>query len=205
MKKISLLIAMILCVTIGGVYAAWTYTNPSADITDINHEQLITIDAAKQEGAAGTYNIETNVTKMSIDQYGSNDGVHDFHKAMLNYATDDGEEAYVKFTLKLKENTGSDIFDTLVSKYSVAIVDVGGQYKGSDILVDLISGETEIEWEHDEVNDIYWYQVKLVDEVAINDFVLANKTEHTNFVNALARPVLVVNINDGIAASASNT
>lgn len=205
MKKISLLIAMILCVTIGGVYAAWTYTNPSADITDKNHEQLITIDAADQKGAAGVYKIETNVTKMSIDQYGTGDGSYDYHKAILNYTTNDSEEAYIKFTLDLEENTGNDIFDTLVSKYSVAIVDVGGQYNGTDIFVDLISGETEIDWEYDAVNDIYWYEVKLVNEVAINDFVLANKTEHTNFATALARPVLLVNINDGIAASASNT
>ncbi len=33
MKKLGLLIAMILCVTIGGVYATWTYTQ-NTDVAD---------------------------------------------------------------------------------------------------------------------------------------------------------------------------
>lgn len=78
MKKLSVLIALVLCVTIGGVYAAWTYTNPTADLTDRHFEQLITISAAIEEGAAGEYAIETNITGMSIDQTGTNSEDIDF-------------------------------------------------------------------------------------------------------------------------------
>ena len=112
MKKITVLLALIICVTVGSVYAAWIYTNPAADITDQLHKTLITISAATEEGAAGVYEIETNITAISIEQAGANAGV-DYHKAMLEYTTSDGDAPYVKFILKLKENTGADIFNTL--------------------------------------------------------------------------------------------
>jgi hypothetical protein len=66
---------------------------------------------------------------------------------MLNYTTSDGEAPYIKFTLKLKENTGSDIFNTLVSTYSIGVLDVATQYAGQDIFVDHKAGNTEIVWE----------------------------------------------------------
>lgn len=198
MKKLSLLIALILCVTIGGVYAAWTYTNPAADITDERIEQLITISTATEQGAAGTYDIETNVTGMSIEQLGTNNDGKDFHTAVLEYTTNDNEAPYVKFTLKLQENTGSDIFNTLKSKYSIEVVDVADTYGGQNIFADAVSGETEIAWEYDSANDIYHFTVQLEDEISINNFVLASKTEHTAFTTALGRPVLEVKITDGI-------
>lgn len=204
MKKLSVLIALVLCVTIGGVYAAWTYTNPDADITDRHFEQLITISAATEEGAAGAYAIETNITGMSIDQTGTNSNGDDFHKAVLNYTTSDGETPYIRFTLKLKENTGSDIFNTLTSKYSIAVVDVVSQYDSKDIFVDKKAGDTVIDWQYDSANDIYYYQITGMDaEIALNEFTLSSKPEHTAFTAALGRPVLEVKITDG-TAPASN-
>ncbi len=203
MKKLSALIAMILCVTIGGVYAAWTYTNPNADITDKNFEQLITISEATESGAAGTYAIETNITKMSIEQTGTNSNGTDFHKAVLEYTTSDGETPYVKFTLKLQENTGSDIFETLTSTYSITVEDVVSQYNSKDIFIDNFPNKTEIEWKYDSVNDIYYYIIEDIStEIALNDFILSSKPEHTAFSTALGRPVLMVTISDGVTPQA---
>ena len=214
MKKLSLLIAMVLCVTIGGVYAAWTYTNPAADITDQRIGQLITISTATEQGAAGTYAIETNVTGMSIEQLGTNDDGKDFHTAVLEYTTKDGAAPYVKFTLKLQENTGSDIFDEsnpnkLVSTYSISVVDVASTYNDpnddsqdpKDIFLDE-KGETVIVWEYDSANDIYHFTVQLENEIALNNFVLASKGEHTLFTKALGSPVLEVKLSDGITPQA---
>ena len=201
MKKITVLLALIICVTVGSVYAAWTYTNPAADITDQLHKTLITIDAATEEGAAGTYAIDTNITAISIDQAGANSNGDDFHKAMLNYTTSDGQAPYVKFTLTLKNNTGSDIFNTLTSTYKIGIEDVAGQYNGQDIFIDKIAGEKVIEWAPGEEVDTYVCTVELDDEIALNDFVLASKGEHTAFTAALGNPVLAVKISDGIVPS----
>ncbi len=205
MKKLSLLIALVLCLTIGGVYAAWIYTNPAADITDQKFEQLITISTATEEGAAGTYAIETNITAITIDQKGTNNEGLDYHTAMLNYTTSDGEAPYIKFTLKLKENTGSDIFDTLESTYSIDVLDVAGQYGSKDIFIDHKAGNTEIVWEYDSVNDIYHFTITdMATEITLNDFVLASKGEHTAFSAALGRPVLEVKISDGTEPQIQN-
>ena len=203
MKKLSVLIALVLCVTIGGVYAAWTYTNPDADITDRHFNQLITISAAVEEGAAGAYAIETNITGMSIDQTGTNSDGVDFHKAVLNYTTSDSETPYIRFTLKLKENTGSDIFNTLESKYSVDVVDVN-TYKGNPIFNDSKAGETVIDWEYDSVNDIYYYEITdMSTEITLSDIVLPSKPDHTAFSAALGRAVLEVKISDGIVPTSN--
>jgi len=200
MKKLSVLIALVLCVTIGGVYAAWTYTNPDADITDRHFNQLITISAATQEGAAGEYAIETNITGMSIDQKGTNSESVDFHKAVLNYTTSDGETPYIKFTLRLKENTGSDIFSTLDSTYSIAVIGTQN-YNGSPIFSDNNPNTEEIVWVYDDANDIYYYEITdMATEFTLNDIVLPSKADHTAFTTALGNAVLEVKISDGITA-----
>ena len=54
MKKLGLLIAMILCVTIGGVYAAWVYPQ-SDDVADVTHHTILTLPDATFSGTYGTY------------------------------------------------------------------------------------------------------------------------------------------------------
>lgn len=198
MKKLSVLIALVLCVTIGGVYAAWTYTNPKADITDMQTGVLINISAATQEGAAGTYAIETNITGMSIDQTGTNPEGIDFHKAVLNYATSDNDDPYIKFTLKLKENTGNDIFDTLNSTYSVAVTGAS-DYDEEPIFVDHNANTDEIQWQYDSANDIYYYEITdMATEITLNDIVLPSKKDHTAFHTALGNAILDIRISDGV-------
>ena len=200
MKKLSALIAMVLCLTIGGVYAAWTYTNPNADITDEKFEQLITISTATEIGAAGVYDIETNITGMTIDQLGTNDQGLDFHTAVLNYVLSEGTTPYIRFTLKLQENTGSDIFTTLESTYDIAVVGAS-EYASKSIFVDNNPGTEVINWTYDSANDIYYYEISdLATEIVLNDFVLSSKAEHTTFTSALGRAVLEVKLSDGVTA-----
>lgn len=45
MRKLSLLIAMVLCLTIGGVYATWTFTaTENADILDASEEVIVALN-----------------------------------------------------------------------------------------------------------------------------------------------------------------
>ncbi|MBQ4097781.1 MAG: hypothetical protein IJC72_00590 [Clostridia bacterium] len=66
MKKFSALIALFLCVTIGGVYATWTYAG-SDDITDALYEAKVTVTDAAYSGANGTFKVESNLV-LEIDQ-----------------------------------------------------------------------------------------------------------------------------------------
>ena len=89
MKKLSLLIAMILCATIGGVYAAWTYALTD-DIADAFEEIKISVADAELTGSNGTYKITSNF-KLVIDQR------DDDHYAELLFVPTGEEE--VKLTL----------------------------------------------------------------------------------------------------------
>ena len=66
MKKLSLLIALCMLLSIGGVYATWTYTEASTDSVDqtLSHG----LATAQQSGNAGTITIENNNIAILIDQ-----------------------------------------------------------------------------------------------------------------------------------------
>ena len=66
MKKLSLLIALCMLISIGGVYAAWTYTESAADAVD----QTLTHGMAQPitSGSAGLIEILDNSISISVDQ-----------------------------------------------------------------------------------------------------------------------------------------
>ncbi len=90
MKKLSLLIALMLCVTIGGVYATWSYAGTN-DIADAFAEAKVTITDAVLTGANGTYTIESNLV-LSVDQ------ANDDHEAELVFGASNNEAIFLKVT-----------------------------------------------------------------------------------------------------------
>lgn len=60
MKKLSLLIAMILCVTIGGVYATWVYTGDE-NVADVSEPITINLEDPANGGAHGTYTLKKDL------------------------------------------------------------------------------------------------------------------------------------------------
>jgi hypothetical protein len=66
MKKLSILIALVLCITIGGVYATWTYTQ-STDVADLNPTVALSLTEATFAGTYGTYSVDTTGLTLAID------------------------------------------------------------------------------------------------------------------------------------------
>lgn len=93
MKKVSGLIALLTCVTIGGVYANWAYA-ASEDIQDKFVELSLGLADAKQDGANGTYEIISNVAFKIYQKEGSD------HEAELRVESTDDQAPMVtvKFT-----------------------------------------------------------------------------------------------------------
>lgn len=95
MKKLSLLVALILCVTIGGVYATWTYAGEK--VTDAKYESVIRLTDAVESGAYGTYTVESNL-KLFIDQSAVGD-----YSAKLVFSknnAEDNRDIFLKVTFK---------------------------------------------------------------------------------------------------------
>ena len=66
MKKLSLIIALALLVTIGSVYANWIY-NDHTDVADITGSRAVTMTPATFDGGLGTYSVTTAGLTMKID------------------------------------------------------------------------------------------------------------------------------------------
>ena len=98
MKKLSVLITIMLCVTIGGVYATQTYAGTN-DIADAYAEAKVTITDAELTGANGTYKIESNLV-LTVDQANKN------HEAKLVFAANDGKPITLKYIFTTGEYLG---------------------------------------------------------------------------------------------------
>ena len=90
MKKLSALIALMLCVTIGGVYAAWTYAGTD-DIADAFAETKVTIADTELVGANGVYKIESNLV-LTVDQ------ANEHHEAKLVFSANDSQDIHLTIT-----------------------------------------------------------------------------------------------------------
>lgn len=65
-KKLGALIGLATCVTIGGVYATWSYAD-TTDIVDVSTNIQFSIPSAELSGTFGTYQVTSNVA-ITIDE-----------------------------------------------------------------------------------------------------------------------------------------
>ena len=108
MKKLSALIALMLCVTIGGVYAAWSYAGTN-DIADAYAESKVTIADVSLTGENGKYEIKSNLV-LTVDQ----DPDKDDHSAKLVFSSNDGQAIYLTVTFTPAKNAPQDVKNNAV-------------------------------------------------------------------------------------------
>ena len=207
MKKLSILIALMLCVTITGVYAAWTYAG-SNDIADQFVESKVTIAGAELVGANGVYTIESNLV-LTVDQANSE------HEAKLVFGSNNSDPIYLKVTFKPATNAPQDIKLNAVPTeiyYGVTtpmqyMMDAQGNYSATGTAKDVFTFSNPsddklnnlITW-NKETDGTFTYTMDQDDlETAIKlsqTFVLDTKAEHDAFREALAGNI-VVRVTDG--------
>ena len=209
MKKISALIAMFLCVTIGGVYATWSYAGTN-DIADQQAEMKVTIAGATLTGANGEYTIESNLV-LTIDQ------ANDDHEAKLVFASNNTEDVYLKVTFTpasnapqtIKENAVASklYFDTtLTMEYKM---DVNGNYDATGTAKPIFTFVNPESAPIQIGNDVWTKQADgsftytmnqsaLEAQIELSQtFVLDIKAEHDAFGEAL-KGNIVARITDGV-------
>ncbi len=207
MKKFSLLIALMLCVTIGGVYATWSYAGTN-DIADAYAEAKVTITDAVLAGANGTYTIESNLV-LSVDQ------ANEDHEAELVFDSNDSNPIFLKVTFtpsdfapqEIKSNAvPSELYfgTTTDMKY---VMDAEGNYDANGTAKEIFTFANKsdnnfsenITWDP-QADGTFTYTM---DEAALKTqiqlsqtFVLDTKTEHDAFRAALAGNI-IARVTDG--------
>ena len=89
MKKLSMLIALILIATIGGVYATWTYTGDNQVYT-MSTKGVVMTNIETSTLDVGSYHINSNLSQGIIDQK-KGDNPDTYHQAVLSYELQNNE------------------------------------------------------------------------------------------------------------------
>ena len=207
MKKLTVLLALMLVVTIGGVYATWSYAGTN-DIADSFAEAKVTITDAVLTGANGTYTIESNLV-LSIDQKNDN------HETELIYSSNDGQPIYLKVTFTPAANAPQEIKNAAVPSelyfgttttmtYSI---DADGDYDANGTATEIFKFKNKsdgnfsknFDWTP-ESNGTFTYtldEAALKEEIQLSQtFVLDTKAEHDQFRAALSGNI-IARVTDG--------
>lgn len=210
MKRLSVLVALLLCVTIGGVYATWSYAGTD-DIADAFAEAKVTITDVELTGANGTYKIESNLV-LSIDQNPDNDN----HEAVLLFESNNGQPIYLRVTFtpadnaphSIKENgVPSELYfgTTVPMEYKM---DAEGNYsaEGTPTPIFTFSNPSDgnfspnVTWTRNLEDGTFTYELNETDlrgMISLSQtFILDIKSEHDAFREALAGNI-VARVTDG--------
>lgn len=211
MKKLSLLISLLMCVTIGGVYAVWSYAGTN-DIADSFAEAKVTIADAELTGANGTYAITSNLV-LTVDQ------ANDQHEAKLVFDKNDGNDIYLTVTFTpsaqapqtIKDNAvPSELYFTTSTEMKYKM-DAQGNYSATGTAKDIFafpshdSFSPNVTWTK-QPNGTFTYtldEAALKAAIKLNDadkkFVLDTKAEHDAFRAALSGNI-VARVTDGVVS-----
>ena len=208
MKKISILMALMLVLTIGGVYATWSYAGTN-DIADAFAEAKVTIEDVELIGANGTYKIESNLI-LSVDQ------ANDDHEAELVFSSNDSNPIFLTVTFTPAANAPQSIKDnavltelyfgtTTVMQYKM---DAQGNYDENGTPTDIFTFtnpsdgvfSSNVTWSK-QPNGTFTYtldEASLKSMISLSQtFVLDVKSEHDAFREALTGNI-VARVTDGV-------
>lgn len=207
MKKLSLLIALCMLLTIGGVYATWSYVG-STDIIDAFAESKVTIADAVIEGTYGIYKIDSNLV-LTVDQ------ANDNHEAELVFGSNNDQPVYLTVTFTPSVNAPKAIKDNAIESelyFGVTTpmqykIDADGSYSESGTPVDIFKftnpGNGKLDntftWtKNDDGTFTYTLNADaLKEQISLSQtFVLDIKAEHDAFRSALAGNI-VARVTDG--------
>lgn len=194
MRKISLLIALCLIVSVGGVYATWVYSQ-SDDVADITNARAITMTEATFEGTYGTYTTDSSSLTLKIDpKQGTT------HTTAL-YLTG---EVVIKFTPAT--HAPADVKEGgVLTTYAFGISNSNWTYNGQQIIA-VDTSAKNITWTPDG-NGAFVYVVsadELAGLISLTEFELDTKAEYDAYDQVLTQGQLTITISDGKTTSSGN-
>ena len=203
MKKLSILIALMLCITIGGVYATWTYTQ-TTDVADESVGTAMNLTSVVYAGSYGTYKIDRSTLALTIDPKSGTT-----HTTSLQVAG----EIVVTFTpathapVEIKESGVPTEYSFSLSNDAWTFDD--GHGDGSKAIVALNPG-------HNGTHDVVWTPVgdgtftftlnaaEISNHLILTEFVLDTKTLYDEYNTALSKGQIVFGVTDGSTAGAAS-
>ena len=191
MKKLSLLVAMILCVTIGGVYATWTYTKSTNVMDDTVHMSL-NLTKATNDASYGTYEVDTSSLAMVIDP---KEGTT--HTTAL-YITGDIVITFTPGTYAPTEVKTSAIPTT----FQFTLTNPNWEYEGQKIITLAHQDAETVKWSGPDENGVFTFVIsakELAKHIILTEFVLDTFAKYEAFNLALGQGQISITVSDGQA------
>ena len=198
MKKLGLIIAMILCVTIGGVYATWTYTQ-NVDVADETINMTMNLTDVAYSGSYGTYKVDSESLKMRIDP-----------KTGTTHTTALYIEGAIIITFTPNSVAPQEVKDNAVATtFKFGLSNANWQYDDGSGLKNVIT------LKHTEAEDIeQWVKnadgtftftisaADLAEHITLTEFTLDTKAKYDAFNTVLANGQITITVSDGKTAQA---
>ncbi len=176
MKKLTALVSLLLCITIGGVYATWIFAGDTImSQTDPFVNKMGDVDTST---SAGSYHFVNNTINLVVEPENA-----DSYKADITWSGD----VTLQFAANDTISTGP-LSKALNATIVIEAVDIANAtYEGTQIytLNDTFEIKlTDTSWAHDSATNTYSYKITadaLADAVSIGNFVLDNYDEYRAF------------------------
>lgn len=200
LKKLGAIIALILCVTIGGVYASWTYVQTS-DVADITKNKSVNLTDANFEGSNGAYTLDISTLVFQIDQ---DTTAEVDHTAVLKIMGD------LVLTFTPGANADGDIKDGKYDTWLLIGLSANWKYNNTDVFT-LTGTEFKLDWtnaNHNEETNTYtitYTAAQLAEIIKLGSFVLDSKSDYDEFGKALSGKEISFTITDKKTSSTPAT
>ncbi|MBO5206641.1 MAG: hypothetical protein J6K44_04560 [Clostridia bacterium] len=170
-KRLSLIITLALCLTVGGVYATWTYAE--GQIQPSSGTASLTIEAAANEGEAGTINVDTNSLSITVENGGS-------------YNTILSVTGNITVTLTPTPETDPSLLPSLLPtsfSWTITLTEAAEEatYGGQKILT--VTGTTK--YGTFENNTATITAADIEELITLTEFTLKNTEEHESYKNVI--------------------
>ena len=204
MKKLSLIVVLILCITIGGVYATWNYARYTVDSKQASATAVIT---GTHSSAKGVISLATDVKRVIVDDT-NNDftaevffGQVDANSQIIEDVTDANGEITITFTA----NAGAD--ESVLQSGIPLLVSVTanklGTYLGADVFEIKTQSYTIQTSEFAKASDasIFTTTINLKDFIGLkNEVVLDTYAEYQAFEAAITGITFTVTVSEYVGA-----
>ena len=180
-----------LCITIGGVYATWVYSQ-SDDVADITGAKAVTMTEATFTGTYGTYSVDTTGLTMVVDPKENTT-----HTTALKI---DGD-LVIKFTPNTYAPTEVKT-NGVPSTFAFSLSNSDWKYEGLDIMT-IDTAKHDITWTPDGAG-AFTYTIPaddLAGYITFTEFNLDTKADYDAYDLVLTNGQIVVSVSDGKNAS----
>lgn len=192
MKKLSLLIALCLFLTIGGVYATWTYTQ-NTDVADEAVNMNLNLTDVAYSGSYGTYKVDVTGLNLSIDP-----------KAGTTHTTALYATGNIIVTFTPNSVAPADIKEKGVeTTYAFSLANTNWKYEGQDVVTVNHTEKHDVVWQ-DNGDGTFSFTIsadEFMEHVALTEFELDTKLKYDDYNAVLGTGSIVITVSDGVTAS----